>query len=235
MTSVLHGETLGVSLFIRPDRFKIRQLNGFFQARQAQIFGPIAGAPHPGDVPDSNAGIQCFRDLQDRAFSHAVDQKIGLGIQQDRPAHFVAPVIVMTEPAKAGFQAADDDRNVLIGLFRAIGVDDDRPVRTFSCLAARRVLIDLAPMQKDRIVVDHGIHDAAVDQKSQPRFPEYAKILSRFIIRLRQDRYLISISFQQAADDRSPERVMIHIGIPGDQHKIRLRPSPRFHFFSIDR
>ena len=183
--TVLDRKALSVRPLILCDPREIRQGDCFLQPWQAQILRAVAGATHPCDIPRRDAGIQCLGNFQNRAFSHAVDQKISLGIQQDRSAHLVAPVIIMPQSAQACLQPADDDRHILIGLFCPIRVDDDCPVRPPARLAARRVFIHLTLMAKDRIIVDHRVHHAAVNQKPQTRFAEYAKILSRFVVRLR--------------------------------------------------
>src|SRR5262245_32555087 len=51
------------------------------------------------------------RDLNDVALAHAVDEEVGLAIQQDRPPDRVAPVVVMREPAQAGLDTARNDRH----------------------------------------------------------------------------------------------------------------------------
>ena len=58
------------------------------------------------------AGGQAVRDLDDRALGVAVDQQVGLGVDQHRAAHLVGPVVVVGDAAQARLDAADHDRHV---------------------------------------------------------------------------------------------------------------------------
>ena len=73
---------------------------GFDEGNAADVVetGDIGTAGEPmGDFDDGTLGI-------------AVDQKIGLGVEQDRAPHLVRPVVVMGDPAQRALDAADHDR-----------------------------------------------------------------------------------------------------------------------------
>ena len=69
----------------------------------------------------------------------AIEQQVGLGVEQNGPAHLVGPVVVMGDAAQRRLDAAQNDRRVRKGLAATLGVDDDGAVRPFAAFAARRV------------------------------------------------------------------------------------------------
>src|SRR5262249_36383196 len=77
--------------------------------------------------------------FDDGAFGIAVDQKVGLGVGQDRAAHLVGPIVVMGDAAERSLDAPEHDGDVLIGLAAALGVDDGAAIGPFAALAAGRI------------------------------------------------------------------------------------------------
>ena len=56
-----------------------------------------------------------MRDLADLPLGVAENEQVGLGIEQDRTAHLLRPVVEVRDAAQRGFDAADHDRNFLRG------------------------------------------------------------------------------------------------------------------------
>ena len=83
---------------------------------------------------------------------------------------------------------------------------------------------------EDRIIVNHGVDNSAVNQKSQPWSSKPLKIICRFIIRSGQHSYLIAIAFQHPPYDCCPKRMMVYISISCYKNKIYLLPSSFIHF-----
>ena len=59
----------------------------------------ISCAAHIGDLRDGLFGSDTVRHFHQGAFSVAVKQQIGFGIDQDGTTHFVLPIIVMRNAA----------------------------------------------------------------------------------------------------------------------------------------
>src|SRR6202011_2760290 len=102
-----------------------------YERRAAQI----------GNVVDALAVCQSVCDFADLSLAIAVDEQVGLRIQQDRTPHLLRPVVEVSDASQGGFDAADDDWNVLEGLTRALRVDDHGAIRSLSALTARRVCV----------------------------------------------------------------------------------------------
>ena len=72
--------------------------------------------------------VQHARRVDHRLLGHAVEQKIRLGVEQDRPPHLVFPEIVMAQPPHRGFHTAQHNRHTGKSLARALRVHDHRAV-----------------------------------------------------------------------------------------------------------
>ena len=75
----------------------------------------------------------------------------------------------------------------------------------------------------------HGVNIAAVDQKCQPGLAE--PLIVGIPLGLRHNADLKALRLQHPGDDRCAEAGVIHIGIPGHDDEIRLRPAIFLHFF----
>ena len=162
---VLNFEGFGVGALVLLQCFIGGQHDG--GQTLVQLLHPEDGAVDVGDVPDIHAGVQCIGDLDDAPFAHAVEQQVRLGVQEDGALHALGPVVVVTQAAQAGLNAADDDGRVLVGLADQIAVDHRGVVGPLAHLAAGGVGIGLPAVLGDGIVVDHGVHIAAGNQEAQ--------------------------------------------------------------------
>ena len=118
-------------------------------ARGVVHVGPVGDAPPLGDGvadgdgaanvlhrPDRLAGGGAGGDLDDGAFGVAIDQDVGLGVEQQRAAHLVRPVIVMGDAAQRRLDAAQNHGHVLVRLAAALGIDQGGAVGPSAALAA---------------------------------------------------------------------------------------------------
>ena len=80
----------------------------------------------------------------------------------------VRPVIVMRQPSQTRLNAADEDGHVLVGLADKVAVDRGGVVRALAHDAAGGEGVGFPVVLGDGIVVDHGVHIAAGDQKAEP-------------------------------------------------------------------
>ena len=142
LLEVLDLERLRKGLLVLADSLEGRQLDvvpGVILVGHA-----VAGAVDVLDVRDLDALLQVGGDLEDGALAHAIDQQVGLAVDEDGAADGIRPVIVMRHAAQARLDAADDDRHIGIELAQAIAVDDCRALRPVAGLAARRIRVLMA-------------------------------------------------------------------------------------------
>src|SRR5690606_1200800 len=90
------------------------------------------GAAHVGDVFDLVTVGQTLGNFDDRTLGVAVEQDVSAGVDQDRVAHPVLPVIVVGDAAQGRFDAAKHARHVLVGFLAALAVNKARTIRTFA-------------------------------------------------------------------------------------------------------
>ena len=85
------------------------------------------------------------------------------------------------------------------------------------------------------IVIDHGVHIAAGDEKGQARFSQNPNTLGILPVRLGDDSHSVASGFQHPTDDGVAEGGMVHIGVAHDIDKITLIPAPGLHIRPGDR
>ena len=187
-----------------------------------------------GDVPDLHARVQGVGDLHDALFAHAVHEQVRLGIQQDGALQAFGPVIVVGQPPQAGFNAADEDGDVLVGLADQVAVDHGGVVGPLAHDAAGGEGVGLAPVLGDGVMVHHGIHIAAGHQEAQPGPAVDADGLGVLPVGLGDDADAVAVAFQHPADDGVAEGRMIHIGVADDIYEIALFPAPVQHILFAD-
>ena len=189
----------------------------------------IDGAPDVGQIRDGKAAVQSLGYLQDTAFTHAVEQQVRLGVQQEGTLHFIAPVVIVGKAAKACFDAAHNDGLVGVRAADEVAVNDGGVVRPLAHDAAGGKGVGLAALFGDGIVVHHGVHIAAHHQKAQTGLAQDLDGIGVFPIRLGDDAHFEAGIFQHARDDGMAKGGMVHIGIANDIYKITLFPAPFFH------
>lgn len=64
-----------------------------------------------------------------RPLGVAVDEDIGLGIEQDGATDSLGPVVVVGDAAQGCLDAADNDGDLLEGLLAALGIDQGGAIR----------------------------------------------------------------------------------------------------------
>ena len=125
-----------------------------------RVAGLIDSTRDKCDIADRKSRGERVSDLNDTVLAHAVGNKVCSGIEENRPADRIRPVIVVGKAAKRCLQASEDDRCLLVYLSDEVAVHDDRAVRPLSHDATRRERVRLPALFGYRIVVHHGIHVA---------------------------------------------------------------------------
>ena len=115
-------------------------------------------------------------DFNDCAFTHAVDEYIGARVYKNAVFHRIRPIIVVGEPAKACFYAADYDRDSLKGLLYTVAVHNGRPVGTLACDSTLSVGIITPALFCRGVVIHHGIYVACGNEKSESRPAKHFKL-----------------------------------------------------------
>ena len=164
--------------------------------------------------------------------AHAKHQQIGSGIQQNRRAHRIIPIIVVGEPTQRRFQPANRDGNIAVHLTDLATVHNGGAIWSATGFAARGVGIVVSPLFGGGIVRYHRIDVAAVDKKGEPRPTKPLKILQR--ARLGQNAHTKARVLQHTRHDRGAKAGMVDIGVAGHQDNIRFIPAAGSHFFSGD-
>ncbi|OQC44265.1 MAG: hypothetical protein BWX60_00803 [Candidatus Marinimicrobia bacterium ADurb.Bin030] len=117
--------------------------------------------------------LKTFRQFQNGAFTHTVSDKISFGIEKNRAANGVTPVIIMRYPSEASFDAAQHDR---FGFFKMltneIGVNNYRPIRTAVVNSAGSIIVMAAFFQRSGVIGNHRINRTTGHAPEETRFAE---------------------------------------------------------------
>ena len=192
----------------------------------------IAAVREEGHLPDlaEQLGVVAVAHgtghLLHDSLAHAVDQKVGAAVGEDRRHHRVAPVVVVGQPAQRSLDAAGDHGRVGKEPLEDPRVDRDGAVGAETRLAARRVGVVVAQAQVGRVVVDHRVHRAARDAEEQTRraqLGEVAQVVAP--VGLRHDRHPIALGFEQPSDDGGAEGRMIDIGVAREEDDVEAVPA----------
>ncbi|MNN19949.1 hypothetical protein D3C81_1332070 [compost metagenome] len=193
------------------------------------------GAAHVGDVFDLVTVGQALGDFDNRTLGVTVEQDVGAGVDQDRVAYTVLPVVVVGDAAQGRFDAAEHDRHVLVGFLAALAVDQAGAVRTLAGQATRRVRVVGTDFLVRCVAVDHGVHVAGRDTEEQVRLAELHEIVFGLPVRLGNDPDAEALGLQQPADDRHAERRVVDVGITGHDDDVAGIPAELIHLLPAHR
>ena len=220
--AILRVEAFGICSLVLAHLVPGGQRDGVVDA--VQILCPVDGAVDEGEIADIQPTFERIRNFDNRALAHAIDQKICLGIEQNGALHLVGPVVVVRQSAQTRLHTADDDGGLLIGLSDQIAIDDRGIVRALADGAAGGIGVKLSAVLEDGIVIDHGIHIAAHDQKPVFGLAQRFDGLRVLPIRLRDDANLIARVLKYPGNNGMAEGGMIHIGVADHIDKVALLP-----------
>ena len=141
----------------------------------------------------------------------------------------------MRHSPQACFNAAQNDRCILIFSSDQVAINGNRMIRSFKRLSSRCIGIRRTMLFGYKIVIDHGVHVSGADEKGKARLSEHVNAFLILPVRLGNDPDLVAVCFQKPCNDRMPKGRVIHIGISRDIDKINLRPASVLHLFSCNR
>jgi hypothetical protein len=171
-----------------------------------------------------------MRDLADLPFGIPVDEEVGLGVEEDRAAHLLRPVVEVRYAPQRRLDATHDQRRVLERLAYALRIDQHAAVGAAACNPVRRVRVVAADATIRRVAVHHRVHVAAGDAEEEFRHTELREVARRVPVRLRDDPDAKSLRLEHAADDRHPEARMVDIGVARHEDHIAGIPAELVHF-----
>ncbi len=184
-----------------------------------------------GYLIDARAACEPVGDLTDLPLAVAVHEQVRFRIEQNRATDLLRPIVEMCNAAQRGFDAPDDDRDILERLAHALRINDDGPVGTLATLTARRVGVIAADATLRGIAIDHRIHVSGGDAEKQVWPAESGERLRAVPVRLRDHPDPEAMSFQDAPDDGHAEARVVDVRIAGDQDDIAAIPPQGLHFF----
>ena len=232
---ILNPHAVRERALVLTDRLKIRQSHGALCPRglvgqRGEISCFVNRPADEGDVLHPEAARERVRDLYNTVLTHPVGDEIGAGLQQNRAAHTVRPIVIMPHPSETRLDAADHNRRPLVFSPDQIAVHNHRPVRPVPCLAVRTVRVLVPVLSRDRVMIHHRIHISGRHQEPEPRLPEYINALRGPPVRLTDHPHMIPMRRQNPGYDRRAEARVINIRIPADIDKVHLRKSHILHF-----
>ena len=218
-------------------------VGGQLHARQIEpFFGQIHGdvvlvhLGQPGRAVDTVQALafgQTAGAFQHGQFAHAVDEQVGLGIQQDGAAQAVGPEIVMGGAAQRSLDAAQDHRQAGEGLAGQVGIDQTGAVGTRTGLAAGGVGIIMALFAEGRVVGQHGVQRACADAHEKPGTAHDQQVVGRLPAGLGHDAHAEAVGHQPAAQQHGPEGRVVHIGVAVDQQHVQFLPAQGLHLGAV--
>ena len=185
-------------------------------------------------------GIRLFtlgepaRNLACGVFAHAVNEQVGLRVENERAADLIVPVVVVRKAAQACLQSADDDGNVAEGLAAAVGVYDGRAVGAKTHAAAGGVEVLRAALFCRRVVRDHRVNVAAADHHAVARTAHRAESVRAVPVRLGEHGHAVALGLQNTRDDRCAEARMVNIGVRRDNEEVIVVPAALDHLILRD-
>ncbi len=210
-------------------------VRGQLHARQVEPFlGQIHGdvvlvhLGQPGRAVDAVQALafgQTAGAFQHGQLAHAVDEQVGLGIQQDGAAQAVGPKIIMGGAAQRGLDAAQDHRQAGEGLTGQVGIDQTGAVGPGTGLAAGGVGIVVALFAEGRVVGQHGVQRAGADAHEKPGTAHDQQVVGRLPAGLGHDAHTEAVGHQPAAQQHGPEGRVVHVGIAVDQQHVQFLPA----------
>jgi hypothetical protein len=138
----------------------------------------------------------------------------------------------VAQTPERGFDAADQNGNILVSLADQIAVAYGCIVRSFSDFAAGGIGIGFTAMLGDGIMVYHGVHVTAGYQKAKSGFAIDIDGFGVFPVGLRNDTHRIAMAFQDSADNGMSKRRMIYISIADHIYKVAALPATIDHILS---
>ena len=231
--AILDFEGFGIAASVFRDFLKAGQDDG--RQTFVQLSALIDCAVNVCDILHVHTGVQGVRNLHNALFAHSVHQKVCLRVQKNGTLHAVGPVVIVPQSAQTGLNTANQNGYIFVGLPDQVAVNGGGVIGPPAHDAAGGEGVCFPAVPGDGIVVDHGVHVAAADQKAQTRAAEDVNGFWIPPVRLGDNDNAVAAVFQDPADDGVAEGGVIYVGVANNIDKIRLLDAPVQHFLFGDR
>ena len=115
----------------------------------------IDGLWDVGHSSDGEAIGHSLSQFDNGLFAHTINNKVGTRITENAWAQTVLPIVVVSNSAQGGFDAAEDDGDVREELFENLGVDDGGVLWPQVMTPVRRIGILRTQATGGSVLVDH--------------------------------------------------------------------------------
>ncbi len=147
-------------------------------ARQ-RLLADHGGAANVLHGVDGLAACDAVSHFHQGALGVAVDEDVGLGVDEDGATDGLGPVVVMSDAAQGCLDAADDHRHLFICLFAALGIDQGGTVRPLAAHIPRGVGVVVTQLLVGGVAVDHGVHVARRHPVEEVRLAQTHEVIFR--------------------------------------------------------
>ena len=134
--------------------------------------------------------------------THAIYQKVGTTLHQNRRLQSVVPVVVVCKATQRGLDTSHNNGNMGVEALENLGIYRYGIVGTEAGLATSRVGVVTAQADVGRIVVYHRVHSSARHTKEQTwraQLLEVAQIVPP--VGLWHNGHTVALGFEQTTDD----------------------------------
>ena len=137
-----------------------------------ELFGFVNRAVDKRDIACGKTAVQRIGNFNNAFFAHAVGDKVCLRIEQNASFKAIGPIIVVRESAKARFDSAYDYGHVFISMANEVAIYHRSVVGALAYNTAGGEGICLPALFGNGIVVYHGVHIAARNEKAKAGLAE---------------------------------------------------------------
>ena len=165
---------------------------------------------------------------------HAVDEKVGLTIDEDGAAELVGPEVVVRGAAEGGFDASDDDGKAREGAADERGVNERGAVGAPAMESAGGVGVVVTQLAERGVVGEHGVEGAGSDAREEARAAEGGDVGDGGPAGLRDDADAETVGEEPSAEERDAEGRVVDVGVAGDEKDVERIPAETVHLGAGD-
>ena len=189
-------------------------------ARRTLWRGTIAGTQQGSMLlADPAVEPRCQRDVGEPGRDRGFEQRRRQGVEE----HEHVPPALHQAPER-GLQPAQDVRDAGESLAQLPGVDHRGLAGTGLRRPSRGATVGAALFPLHSIPGKAGVEAAGGHPKKEARGPELPEVVQAPPIRLRQNPHPKTPTLQPAADQSRPEKMVIHVGVPGHEDDVEFVP-----------
>ena len=167
--------------------------------------------------------------FHDRAFAHAVEDKVGTRIAEDALAQFILPIVVVADTAQRSLYTAQCHRYIGIEFLQYLGIDDRRIVGAHVVAGVGTEGILAAHTAVCRVAVYHRVHGSRRYAEEEARATQLLEVTEVAMpVGLGNDGHAVAVCLQDSSQDGCSERWVVYVGVTREEDYIQFVPSPEF-------